>query len=280
MLAQATGGRKPWPLASSARRRTIAPMDSADFLILRAGEADGLVTPAEALDAIEAAWRQHGTERHVLSSPVGLSLTTPLARFGVKGGVLAEEGLAGFRLMSHGETSRAWTWLADLEGRPLALVESSWLRALRAATTAALAARLLAAPGATTAAVIGAGRAAAHLPAALAAALPGLTALHVAARRPQAVAAFCEEQGSALPLRPAGSAAEAASQADIVITLSSADTPLLQPGDLRPGATLIALGEADVAAEVLTGWAGRFVVDSADFTRPGGNLAPGSLRAR
>jgi ornithine cyclodeaminase len=247
-------------------------MDTDDFLILRAGEADGLVTPAEALDAIEATWRDHGRTRHMLSHPAALSLATPVAGFGVKGAVLAEDGLAGFRIMSRGTTSRDWTWLADLEGRPLALIEASWLRAMRSAATAALAARMLATPGATSAALVGAGRIAAQLPSLLAEALPGLAALHVAARRPEAVAEFCAAHQAKMALHPAASPAEAAAQADIVITLSSAATPLLHAADLRPGATLVALGQADVAAELLTGWAGRFIVDSDDFSAPGGNL--------
>jgi ornithine cyclodeaminase len=247
-------------------------MDIDDFLILRSGEAEGLVTPAEALEAIEATWRGDGTARNLPSTPAALSLATPAVSFGVKGAALGEDGLAGFRIMSRGATARDWIWLADLEGRPLALIEASWLRALRTATTAALAARMLATPGATSAALIGAGRIAAHLPALLAEALPGLAALHVAARRPEAVAAFCVAHQAKMALHPAASAAEAAARADIVITLSGATTPLLHAADLRPGATVIALGEADVAAEVLTGWAGRFLVDSADFAAPGGNL--------
>jgi ornithine cyclodeaminase len=251
-------------------------MDIDDFLILRAGEADGLVTPAEALDAIEAAWREHGTSRQVgrqvLSRPAALSLATPAAGFSVKGAVLAEDGLAGFRILSRGTNARDWIWLADLEGRPLALIEASWLRALRTATTAALAARMLATPGATSAALIGAGRVAAQLPAVLAEALPGLAALHVASRRPEAVAEFCVAHQAKMALHPADSVAAAAAQADIVITLSGATTALLHAADLRPGATVIALGEADVAPDVLTGWAHRFVVDSDDFATPGGNL--------
>lgn len=248
-------------------------MDNDDFLILRGGEAEGLVTADEALEAVAEAWREYGQTRHLLSDPPTLRLATPGAQFRVKGAVLPESGLAGFRLLSEGAESRDWFFLADMLGRPLALIEASWLRSLRTASTAALAAKLLVAPGASRAAVIGAGRIAAHLPAALALALPGLTDLHVAARRAEAVEDFCAARQGDLPLKlhAAESPAAAASQADLVITLSSAEAPLISAADLRPGATLVALGEADVAADVL-GWAGAFLSDSNDFTRPGGNL--------
>ncbi len=246
-------------------------MDNDDFLILRSGEAEGLVTPEEALEAVEEAWKDYAQARQVLSDPPSLRLATPGAQFRVKGAVLPDSGLAGFRLLSEGEAARDWFWMADLQGRPLALIESAWLRSLRTASTAALAAKLLVAPGVTSAAVIGAGRIAAHLPAALALALPGLTTLHVAARRAEAVEAFCAGHKGSLALVPAASPAEAARQAGLVITVSSAEAPVIGAADLQPGATLVALGQADVAADVL-GWAGALLVDSADFSRPGGNL--------
>ncbi|MDP3415699.1 hypothetical protein [Falsiroseomonas sp.] len=246
-------------------------MDNDDFLILRAGEAEGLVAPEEALDAVEEAWKEYGQARQLLSDPPSLRLATPGAQFRVKGAVLPDSGLAGFRLLSEGEAARDWFWMADIKGRPLALIEASWLRSLRTASTAALAAKLLVPPGITQAAVIGAGRIAAHLPAALALALPGLTTLHVAARRADAVEEFCATHKGSLALQPAGSPAEAASRAGLVITLSSAEAPVITAADLQPGATLVALGQADVDADVL-GWAGAFFVDSADFSRPGGNL--------
>ncbi|MBU8547149.1 MULTISPECIES: hypothetical protein [Roseomonadaceae] len=247
-------------------------MDNLDFLILRTGEADGLVTAEEALDAVAEAWREHGAARNLLSTPATLSLATPLARFRVKGAVLPESGLAGFRLMSEGEASRDWFWLADLEGRPLALIEARWLRSLRTAATAALAAKLLAPAGITSAAVIGAGRIASHLPGVLALALPGLTTLHVAARRAEAVAEFCAAHQIGLAATPAASPAEAARQAELVITLSSAEAPVVAAADLRPGATVIALGEADLAPDVL-GWAQMLVADGPDLSHPNGNAA-------
>ena len=52
-------------------------MDNDEFLILRTGEAIGLVTPGEALEAIEDAWRDYGAARDVLSSPPAMALRVP-----------------------------------------------------------------------------------------------------------------------------------------------------------------------------------------------------------
>jgi ornithine cyclodeaminase len=250
-------------------------MDNDEFLILRTGEAIGLVTPGEALEAIEDAWRDYGAARDVLSSPPAMALRGGGTRFKVKGAVLPEANLAGFRLIADGPSqTREWCWLAEAEsGRPLALVEAWWLHNLRTAATGALAAKLLAPPGATRAALVGAGRIAAHLPGALAAALPGITDLHVAARRPEAVAEFCASagQGLAMALHPAASVEEAVAGADIVITITTATAPVLQAAWLKPGATVIGLGDEELAPD-LFGWANRFVVDELSFALTCGSL--------
>ncbi|NKC34400.1 ornithine cyclodeaminase family protein [Falsiroseomonas selenitidurans] len=250
------------------------------FLILREGEAEGLVMPTEALEAIEAAWRDYGTSRQVLSRPSSQSLACGDTVFKVKGAVLPGAGLAGFRLVAdnrdaEGETTRDWFWLAEAAGgRPVALVEAFWLHCLRTAATGALAARMLAPPGLRRAALVGAGRIGAHLLPALAAAMPGLEVVSVASRRIEAVEAFCRRAQPGLPfaLRPAGSAAEACLGAELVLTITNATAPVLHAAHLAPGATVIGLGDTEIAADVL-GWADRFVVDDLSFALQTGSVA-------
>lgn len=255
-------------------------MTQDDFLILRTNEAEGLVTPAEALDAIEAAWRDYGLRRQVLSKPSSMSLPAGATVFKFKGAVLPDGGVAGIRLVADnrdaaGETTRDWFWLADAAGgRPIGLVEAYWLHMVRTAATGALAAKLLARPGTRRAALVGAGRIAAHVVPALAAALPGLESLAVAGRRPAAVAAFCD----ALPPQPfavraAASVAEACRDADLVVTITNATAPVLHAAHLAPGATVIGLGDTEIAGDVLTGWADRFVVDELGFALTTGSVA-------
>lgn len=250
-------------------------MDNDEFLILRSGEANGLVTPQEALDAIEDAWRDYGAHRQVLSNPPALGMKGPGATFKVKGAVLPGAKLAGFRLIADArDAARDWAWLADgTTGRPLAMMDEYWLHCLRTAATGALAAKLLARPGATRAALIGAGRIAAHLPACLAAALPGITDLHVAARRAEAVAEFVAKAPSDLTLKlhAAPSIADAVRDADIVITITAATETFLDASMVKPGATVIGLGDVELHADLL-GWANRFVVDDLVFALTIGNV--------
>jgi ornithine cyclodeaminase len=250
------------------------------FLILREGEAEGLVTPAEALEAIGSAWQEYGRARHVLSSPAAMKMLSGATTFKVKGAVLGQSGIAGFRLVADrheaaGETTRDWFWLADPDGgRPLALVEAFGLHCLRTAATGALAARLLAPAGITTAALIGSGRIAAHVLPALAAALPGLRQVAVASRRFEAVQQFCATAQPGLPfaLRPAPSVREACAGASLVVTITSATAPVLHAAHLSPGATVVGLGDTEIAADVLA-WADRFVVDELAFALTTGSVA-------
>ncbi len=247
-------------------------MDNDEFLILRSGEATGLVTPQEALDAIEDAWRDYATHREVLSTPPALGLKGQDASFKVKGAVLPGAGLAGFRMIADAAGgAQDWFWLADsASGRPIAMLDEYWLHCLRTAATGALAAKWLARPGATRAALVGVGRIAAHVPACLAAALPGLTELHVAARRAEAVEEFIAKAPAGLALHAAPSIAEAVRDADIVITITSATEPFLDASMVKPGATVIGLGDIEFRADLL-GWATRFVVDDLAFALTTGN---------
>ncbi len=256
------------------------PKDN-DFLILREGEAEGLVTSQEALAAVEAAWRDYGLRRKVLSKPSSMSMSSGDTVFKVKGAVLPGEGIAGFRLVADsrdadGETTRDWFWLTDpTGGRPLALVEAYWLHCVRTAATGAVAARLLTRPDARRAAIVGAGRIASHLVPALAAALPGLAEVRIASRRADAVRRFCSQLPDNLPfaVQPAEGVHAACRDADLVLTITNATSPVLKSTDLAQGATVIGLGDTELAADVLTGWADRFFVDDLEFACVTGSAA-------
>lgn len=251
------------------------------FLILRTEEARGLVSADEALAATEAAWRDYGTHRSVLSRPSSQSLKGEGCVFKVKGGVLPGQGIAGFRLVADapredgGEDTQDWFWLADPRtGRPVALIEEFWLHLLRTAATGALAARMLARPGSRVAAIIGAGRIAAEMLAPLRAALPGLEEIRVSARRPGSAEAFVARHAPACPgLRAAASVRDAVAGADLVLTMTAAMEPFLDATMPSRGATVIGLGDIEMAPDMLTSWADRFVLDDLEFATVAGSVS-------
>ena len=94
-------------------------------------------------------------------------------------------------------------------------------------------------------------------------------------RRLEKVERFCHEQAAtnATKLRPIESAAQAINSADIVITLTLADTPVIQPGMLSPGRFLCSMGETEEVEIGVLKAADRFIVDAFDYATLTGDIA-------
>jgi ornithine cyclodeaminase/alanine dehydrogenase-like protein (mu-crystallin family) len=153
------------------------------------------------------------------------------------------------------------------DGRLLAILESTYLTALRTGYAAALGADALARPDAKTAAIIGCG-AQGRIQ------LECLTAVRRLGRvvaydaDPARAETFAREQGTRLGLdvRPARSVELAVSDAEIVVAATWSTTPFLHPGMLKPGAHLTTLGpdqpgKAEASAALIEG--AVFVADDA-----------------
>ena len=252
-----------------------------DLIVLRRNEAQRLVGPAEALAAVEAAWRSYGTHRKALSTPSSMGLSGGGAVFKAKGAILPNDGVAGFRLVADHrneagkELTEEWVWVADpATGRPLALVEAFGLHLLRTAATGAVAARLLARPDCRVLGLVGTGRIARALLEPLRLVLPGLELVRVAARSLSSAEAFARQHAApGLEIEPCATAASAVAGADLVVTITAADAAFLRPEHLSQGATVIGLGDTEIEAGVLTQWADRFVVDDLAFALVTGSVA-------
>ncbi len=151
------------------------------------------------------------------------------------------------------------------QGRPLALVESHSLTALRTAAASAVATRAMAVPGGRVLALLGTGHQALWHARALRHVMP-FTRLQVWSRDPRSVDRFAEELGPlpGVDLVPMASARAAVQGADVVCTLSASREPILMGDWLAPGqhvnlvgASVASAREAD--AEVVR--RSRYVVD-------------------
>jgi thiomorpholine-carboxylate dehydrogenase len=122
-------------------------------------------------------------------------------------------------------------------GRTLAVMEATWLTALRTAAASAVAADCLTSREPKVLALLGSGVLARTHAAALRAVRP-VSEIRVWSRKPENVARCCTEiQGI-----PAASAEEAVREADIVCTVTTAREPVLKGAWLRPGAFVAAVG--------------------------------------
>ena len=212
-------------------RRTLAMADAIRaareaFIELSTGRA--LVPPRTSLEI-------PGRKTTALVMPAYLPRTK---RIGLKLISLCEDNPAkGLPL------AQAVTIVMDAEnGTPLAILDASYLTAVRTGAASGIATDVLARPDARVAAIFGAG-------------VQGRTQLEaVAAVRPlrkafvfdldaRAAAAYAEEMGAKLGLDVEPATAPAAlREADIVCTATTSAAPVFADADLKPGAHINAIG--------------------------------------
>jgi len=122
-------------------------------------------------------------------------------------------------------------------GRPLAVMDGTWITALRTAAVTAVAADLLQPPGPRVVAMLGSGALARTHAAALRAVRP-VAELRIWSRDPANVARCAAEVGGVA----CASAEQAVRGADIVCTVTNATEPVLAGAWLEPGAFVAAVG--------------------------------------
>jgi ornithine cyclodeaminase len=151
-------------------------------------------------------------------------------------------------------------------GQPAALMDATYLTALRTGAASGAATDLLAAPGARTAAVLGTGAQADTQVVAVCTARP-IDRVWVYSRRAENVTAFVRRVQPEVraKLVPAASTAEAVREADVVCAATTSATPVFDGRDLQPGAHVNGIGSftkamQEVDAETVRR-AGRVFVD-------------------
>ena len=135
-------------------------------------------------------------------------------------------------------------------GEPLAVMNASAITAIRTAAVSAVATRALARPDSSVMAIIGAGvQARAHL-AAMTHVLP-IASVRVAGRDPGRLQAMVEEAADTYPfsVEAAVSSAEAVHGADVVVTVTSSATPVIDRRWIAPGTHIDAVGSSIATAQ-------------------------------
>jgi thiomorpholine-carboxylate dehydrogenase len=122
-------------------------------------------------------------------------------------------------------------------GQPLAVMDGTWITALRTAAVSAVAAGELSPPGAKIVAMLGSGALARSHAVAMRAVRP-VTQIRIWSRDPANVARCAAEVGGV----GCASAEAAVRGADIVCTVTSASEPVLRGAWLKPGAFVAAVG--------------------------------------
>jgi len=209
-------------------------------LYLTEAEVGELLTPADALEAVEGCFRRLAA---------GAVENTPRKRARLEGGMFAVMSAVDRELGFAGLKSYAWLE----EGTPFvvvlfdtakaelaAVIEADKLGQLRTGAASGVAAKHLAREGALSLGVIGCGWQARSQVACIREALPGLERVVAFCRSEERLDDFCREVGA----EGAESHREAAAQ-DVVVTATTSRDPVLRGEWLRAGALVCAIGAND-----------------------------------
>src|SRR5689334_7767693 len=203
-------------------------------------EVAELLTPAEAVEAVEGCFRRmaagevHNRPRYRLPLEHGALAVMAASDLGL--GYAGAKVYAGFR-----ESARFAVLLfrAD-EPELVAVLDADQLGRLRTCAASAVAARCLARDGAASLGVIGCGRQADTQVACIRAALPAIDRVVAYCRTEAALRDFCKRNDA----EPGGSHRDPA-ECDVVVTVTSSPDPVLRGEWLRPGALVCAVGAND-----------------------------------
>ncbi len=223
--------------------------------ILSAADVRRAVTMAEAIGAVREAYIQLSAGQAVvpLRTPVPVEKRDGVTLF--MPAYLASSDAMAAKIVSvfPGNLEKglplihAVVIVVDAEtGRPLALMDGTYLTALRTGAASGVATDLLARPDARVAAIFGAG-AQARTQLEAVCTVRNIERAWVYDLSPDAAAAYAREmkgRGAPIPadVRVADSPAQAVSQADVICTATTSSTPVFSDADLKPGVHINGIG--------------------------------------
>jgi ornithine cyclodeaminase/alanine dehydrogenase-like protein (mu-crystallin family) len=199
-----------------------------------------LLTPADAVEAIEACFRRMAS---------GAVENRPRYRLGLDEGALVvmaaadlELGYAGAKVYAGFRDGARFAVLLFRADSPdlVAVLEADKLGQLRTGAASGVAAKHLAAGGAGSLGVIGCGWQAASQVACIRASLPGIERVVAYCRNGDRLRAFCKENDA----QPGESHQDPAA-CDVVVTATTSPDPVLRGEWLSPGALVCAIGAND-----------------------------------
>jgi len=242
------------------------------------------ISVTEVIRIVEEVYRAHGNKDAWLSEPSAQFLKEgkgQITSYKVKGASIPSKGVSGFRIIGNTivKTERdPWTYrycyLADpLTARPLAIIDEYYQSALRTGVTGAVALSLLGKKDSRIVGMVGAGNIARHFLEALTHFF-SLKEIRVNSRSKVAQKSFCREMSDLLgiPVHPVASPELAVKGADLVVTITDADTILVSTGWLSKGATLCSMGNNQELDPKILNEVDKCFVDDFDFCRAVGDV--------
>jgi len=220
-----------------------------ETLFLSSGELADLAEPADYVDAVREAYRQVG-EGAPAAPRTSLFADDPPGMLTGYDAVLPETGgMGGYTYTAGFEAGDAWflTPLFDAEtGEPLAILDGAAMNPYKTGAAGAVGVDALARTDAETVAVIGSGpQARGQL--ATTATVRDFSEGRVFSPTRDHRETYAEEMSerTGIDVRAVDSATAAVTDADVVITATSAAEPVIDAADLAPGTHVTAMGQYD-----------------------------------
>ena len=227
-------------------------MNSGDILFLSAADVRAMLTLDECIAAVEGAFRLHGEGKTV--PPAVLGVHVPTGGFHIKAGVLSlskryfaakvnanfPENPARFEL----PTIQGTIILCDADnGRPLALLDSGDLTALRTAAATAVAAKHLARPDSRIVTICGCGKQGRTQLAALSRSF-SIETVFAYDKNHQHALDFERELSSdfSISITATDELAGSVRHSDICVTCTTSQEPLISEKEIGPGLFVAAVG--------------------------------------
>lgn len=240
---------------------------------------------AEAIGIVMDVYRADGVGDARLSEPSAMFMRgrdEDVSNYKVKGAWIPSRKVAGFRIIGNAISEigdeEPWTYrycyLVDPRTAiPLAIIDECYQSALRTGVTGAVALALLGKKDSSILGIIGAGTIAKYTVEALTHFF-SLTEIRVSSKSKASQDNFAREIESALGLKavPVGSPEVAVSGADLVVTITDADTALVSVGWLSSGATICSMGNNQELDPKILYEVDKFVVDDYGFCRDVGDI--------
>ncbi len=215
-------------------------------LYLTEADVESLLTPSDAVDAVEGAFRRLASG--AVENRPRERLRLDEGRLAVMAAADLELGYAGIKTYAASrEGARFVVCLFRTDGSELAaLIEADRLGQLRTGGASGVAARYLAREGAASLGVIGCGWQAESQAACIRAAVPSIEHVVAYCRTPERLEAFCERVAA-----EAGESHRDPAAQDVVVTVTTSRDPVLRGEWLRPGALVCAVGANRIEAREL-----------------------------
>ena len=221
------------------------------MLMINEATAGSLLDLAGVRECVRAALEQQATDRVKQSDPRSQFLKSEEYNncYHIKGAYLRDDLVAGFRVREFTHfpacsDEMQLILLSDLETASfLAVVSCDQLSERRFGAMAALSIGALRKPNSSTLAVVGAGTLARTGIEAIQEAAP-FSCIRIASRSPESRQALCaslSERGIA-GIEPADSIEAACHDADVILTITNAEAPLVHAAWCKPGSLLVSTG--------------------------------------